>query len=246
MSTTNSPTINELYQTLEKDGVIVIKNLYSKELIANLTNEYQERWNLLQSKLPDIEKEERISLLGFGKKQKVIDVFHYDGSTILGLAPGRYDFDNLITGSFVEEEFFAPQIVKELMEKYLVADYDHKVGALPSVGKSDAGPWHRDIYSLFDNEQIDVSLPDFYFTLLIPLVPVNQENGATEFILGSHKQAFSDVEKNNLPHSQPDAQPGDLVLFNGKILHRGRENLSDAERPVLYIVYKKKWYNDYY
>lgn len=53
--------------------------------------------------------------------------------------------------------------------------------------KAEVGHWHRDIYSLFDDEQIDISLPDWYFTLLIPLVPVNAVNGATEFILKSHK-----------------------------------------------------------
>ena len=144
---------------------------------------------------------------------------------------------------FEKEEYHAPEPIKTLMKLLLKNEYDYITGALPSTGKSSIGNWHRDIYSLFDDEKIDISLPDFYFTLLIPLVEVNHENGATEFIKKSHKYVYDDI--GDFEKFWPSAQPGDLVLFNGKVFHRGRENLSDSDRPVLYIVYKKKWFNDY-
>jgi hypothetical protein len=49
------------------------------------------------------------------------------------------------------------------------------------------GTWHRDAYSLFDDETLDLKLPTFYLTVLIPLVDVLPGDSTTEFIVGSHK-----------------------------------------------------------
>jgi hypothetical protein len=49
------------------------------------------------------------------------------------------------------------------------------------------GTWHRDAYSLFDDESLDLKLPTFYLTVLIPLVDVLPGDSTTEFIVGSHK-----------------------------------------------------------
>lgn len=40
------------------------------------------------------------------------------------------------------------------------------------------------------------------------------------------------------------AEVGDVVLFNGRCLHRGRANYSDTTRAVLYVSNYKTWYND--
>ena len=40
------------------------------------------------------------------------------------------------------------------------------------------------------------------------------------------------------------ADVGDVVLFNGRCLHRGRANYSDTTRAVLYVSNYKQWYND--
>jgi ectoine hydroxylase-related dioxygenase (phytanoyl-CoA dioxygenase family) len=45
---------------------------------------------------------------------------------------------------------------------------------------------------------------------------------------------------------QACAKPGDVILFNGKILHRGRANVSDKSRGVLYVSHTKRWYDDSY
>ena len=45
---------------------------------------------------------------------------------------------------------------------------------------------------------------------------------------------------------QACAEPGDVILFNGKILHRGRANVSDQGRGVLYVSHTKRWYDDSY
>jgi ectoine hydroxylase-related dioxygenase (phytanoyl-CoA dioxygenase family) len=37
---------------------------------------------------------------------------------------------------------------------------------------------------------------------------------------------------------------GNALVFNGKINHRGTANGSNADRPVIYRVFHKQWYND--
>ena len=51
--------------------------------------------------------------------------------------------------------------------------------------------------------------------------------------------------------TQACAEPGDIILFNGKILHRGRANVSNKGRGVLYVSGEEsgaqvRWYDDSY
>jgi ectoine hydroxylase-related dioxygenase (phytanoyl-CoA dioxygenase family) len=73
-------------------------------------------------------------------------------------------------------------------------------------------------------------------------VPVSIENGATEFMVGSHRQPaknFGDLEL-----TKAEVPLGSALVFNGKINHRGTKNESLEDRPVIYRVFHKKWYND--
>ena len=57
------------------------------------------------------------------------------------------------------------------------------------------GPWHRDTYNLNGESNPDgtyddslvMKLKPFYYTVLIPLDDITEENGRTEFITGSHR-----------------------------------------------------------
>jgi ectoine hydroxylase-related dioxygenase (phytanoyl-CoA dioxygenase family) len=88
-----------------------------------------------------------------------------------------------------------------------------------------------------------VLLDDFYFTCLIPItVPLTLDNGATEFMVGSHRRGASKFD--HLELARAEVPIGSALLFNGKANHRGGANNSSHERPVLYKVYHKRWYND--
>jgi len=118
------------------------------------------------------------------------------------------------------------------------------IGALTLDKKTHhMGKWHRDIMPLFnigstkENDTYTVSLPDFYFTLFIPLTPCNRQNGATEMIIGSHIGI-------NGPLAVAECEPGDLIVMNGKLIHRATPNFSDVDRDMLYIIYCAKWYDE--
>ena len=51
-------------------------------------------------------------------------------------------------------------------------------------------------------------------------------------------------EFNELELKQLEVPLGSVLIFDGKINHRGKGNNSNDERPCIYQVYHKKWYND--
>ena len=68
------------------------------------------------------------------------------------------------------------------------------------------------------------------------------ENGATEIMFGSHQLASHDFDQCDV--KQVTVPLGGALVFNGKLNHRGSANQSEQERPALYMVFHKKWYND--
>jgi ectoine hydroxylase-related dioxygenase (phytanoyl-CoA dioxygenase family) len=128
----------------------------------------------------------------------------------------------------------------------MVDDFTNYAGIILSQAGSSDQYWHRDTHTL-SNTRTDgkelILLDDFYFTVLIPItVPFTIENGATEFLIGSHRLSADQFA--NGATVQMEVPLGSALVFNGKISHRGKANFSDRDRPALYLVYHKKWYND--
>ena len=107
-----------------------------------------------------------------------------------------------------------------------------------------AQPWHRDSGHLFE----DVELPAHAITVFAPLVKITSKMGRTSFLPGSHR----DGER---VHYATDAAPnlavtpalplGSWLAFDSRIIHRGEANLDEQkDRPMLYFVYGKPWFQD--
>lgn len=172
-----------------------------------------------------------------------------DGTQLIELAQGRYDVSyKMTTPPFLDVLYAENGILREVARRMLIEDYKPYVGALPSGGHASAGHWHRDTYPLFGNDRIDILLPPFYYTAIVPLASIGPENGATEFYVGSHRQTYGMLRAANpaLTPVVPSAvEPGSLILFDGRVFHRGGTNETDDERSVLYVTLTKKWYDDY-
>ena len=139
-------------------------------------------------------------------------------------------------------------VLEELMKETLANEYTNYSGIIYSQKGSEDQYWHRDTHTLSshnsDGKQL-VQLDDFYFTVLIPLtVSFTEENGATEFFVGSHRLSCNEFD--TCSKCQVEVPLGSALVFNGKMNHRGRANRSEEDRPALYLVYHKKWYNDQY
>jgi hypothetical protein len=113
------------------------------------------------------------------------------------------------------------------------------------------GKWHRDAGGLFkingtDNirnlaaeDNYNLTLPEYYYNMLTPLCDLNITNGSTEFLLYSHIPNNS-----NFKHVRLNTSVGDVILFNGKLLHRGTPNTTDSPRDMLYTIFTAPWYNE--
>ena len=183
-------------------------------------------------------------------------------SVLVKTGPGRYELcHRMQDGVFAGPEYHEPPALGALMRRMLQEDYTHYNMALISEQKNPNGAWHRDSYDLWGESKgdvwIDGTLPPFYFTTLAPLGRMDERNGATEIISGSHHLAAAAVQRGILAHGgrepflahedsvQMCADAGDIVVFDGRAYHRGLANDSDEPRRVLCQVWHKMWYSDY-
>jgi len=66
----------------------------------------------------------------------------------------------------------------------------------------------------------------------VPLVPLTEQNGGTEFKPGTHA-----VNCKQDATVKPLASSGEIILFDYRILHRGCANHDVKPRPVAYMTY---------
>lgn len=195
----------------------------------------------------------------------------FGGVSVWDMGNARYDIsedgelqgeDNGRLGVGVE----GTALAKEICEVPLVAEMLKEVlggcgitahmGGLPVESSvASYGKWHRDQCSLFEDEHLDISLPTFYLTMLVPLIDLSDPNegNGTEFVLGSHKVVFADKgftsaeQVNEWAANQsryaPPLSLGSALIFHGNLLHRGVPSQLKC-RPMIYFVFKKSWYSE--
>lgn len=101
---------------------------------------------------------------------------------------------------------------------------------------------HADDDHLFEGTEFAGKLPAYALTISIPLVEVNAINGGTEFLLGSHRCETRSSYPGE-PTTSP-LMPGDCMIWDFMIRHRGQANTSDAPRPMLYITACRSFWSD--
>ena len=148
-------------------------------------------------------------------------------STMMGIksvTAGRFHKNLLDNDEVVDSVTECLSVIQPLLSQYIDHQkvYMSECQIVTAVGSSSAKdqPWHRDNYS-----------PSL--SLFIPLGPVNASNGATEVIHGSHGDDFSNWSKK----TQPEMELGDVMILDGRSIHRGRANYSDGIRQILVVRY---------
>ena len=103
-------------------------------------------------------------------------------------------------------------------------------------GDLDQFAWHQDIMfresHLFNNDVVDD-----YFQTIIAVDDITEENGAIEFIEGSHKTMRIDAPKNlrkfergDLKGTKYTAKKGDVLVWSVMIVHGSERNNSNSSR----------------
>lgn len=94
-----------------------------------------------------------------------------------------------------------------------------------------------------DDQHFHADGPDAFFNAFVPLVDVADDMGPTQFALGTHDDPHA-VSRAPTLEFDDDAQlvapllsRGDCLLFDWRLLHRGRANTSHMPRPLFYATF---------
>ena len=95
--------------------------------------------------------------------------------------------------------------------------------------------------------------PPHCLNVFVPLVDVTEDNGPTEFWPGSHvltqsKTTFAKMRLGTARDMPPSVKlagaKGDAIIFDYRVIHRGRKNVAESSRPVLYLTSSRSWFRD--
>lgn len=213
---------------MQHDGVVIIKNQIDKSDILSMKQEIDKIRKYVMQKIVDM--------------QRPLATY----TDIAERQLNRLDYRCGFNATLFQE--VAKPIIKIVQSLSPRVDFMHYWGAIPSLPGAGPTDMHRDIYPVFndmnDNDinEIDLELPPYYFTVLIPLIEITKENGPTQFIKSSHR--YASVDETRAEVFAPLISPGDLVIFDGRTLHKGSANNSTEERLIAYITFTAKWYYD--
>ena len=214
--------------TFNREGVFVFKNLIDASQIQAMTAEIDQIRHIVMQK---------ISLMSRPLKPY---------SDIAERHLGRLDYRCGFTADVFQQ--VAIPIIKLVRELSPTIDFRHYWGAIPALAGSGPTDMHRDVYSFLNTttgvnlDTLDAKMPPYYFTVLIPLVQITAENGPTQFIKASRHRLIVDESQEEI--YAPLLSPGDIVIFDGRTLHKGSANHSHEERLLMYITFVANWYHD--
>jgi hypothetical protein len=160
--------------------------------------------------------------------------------------PLRAQVPVAIDGPVSDAAFFAPPSVlalaRELMGDDLIVGEAGVVISHAGAGPQEA---HRDSAFLFGGLDMEIDLPPFSMTMLIPLVDVALDMGPTEFWPGSHRRRDVAAVAAN-PPQRTALTAGSVVFLDSRVVHRGGANVSGPVRPSVYFSFHRRWYVESY
>jgi ectoine hydroxylase-related dioxygenase (phytanoyl-CoA dioxygenase family) len=234
-----TPDFTANLQELNTRGYTVVPHVLSKAEQQQLLQAYQQAKN----KALDIMAVQKPITRNFAENDTANQSVYWKDKPYLILQAGKGRYD--LYKGFIQAQ---NPVLDQLMQQLMHGEFSSYSGIILSTPGSEDQYWHRDTNNLTnvgsDGSKL-ILMDDFYYTVLIPItVPFTKQNGTTEFMVGSHRLAAQDFTQ--CTNDQLEVPLGSALVFNGKINHRGKANLSNLDRPALYLVYHKRWYNDQY
>ena len=228
MKVFNTETINYndfKHEITQGSGVIVIKDVYSKEQISSareVINNFAENQETKETHFnAEAEASGKIHL-----QQRVWNLFGKDKI-----------FSELITHDLIFE-----LMSKLLGTKFITGSYCAS-RLLPGAPGQEL---HIDYpyWDFYEDETFPDGLNGSFLQncqATIPLDVCSNKSGATAFIPGSQKLKYPNKNDDFSKMEQMIANPGDLVFFNGNCWHGAMPNNSDHQRAVLLIEFLPKY-----
>lgn len=208
-----------LVDSLEEHGVALLHNVFPVDLLEDCRIAFFKRH---QKDLEEPERAKGLQRVGDKRWMKSITV------------KPPFSDPRLLTPVLI-----TPYLQKALGEELVL----NNVGVVSSLPGSQDQHEHRDLPLLFEGMDIDLDMPTYAITLLIPLIDANHQHGSTRLQPGSHR--MKDGEASTAPSLVPDVPVGSCILMDYRLRHGGTANLSNVTRPLLYLVYSRPWFRDY-
>ena len=200
-----------------RHGALLIKNAFSPDLIAPMQHEFDLLHTAHQAAIQE------------GKALRVGDK--------------RFMISLELKGAFAAPEVLASPFVLPLVHRLLSKDAIlGSFTAVASMPGSKDQSLHRDNPPLFE-EKAELDTPCFCIALIIPLIALDAQTGATRIIKGSHRSRTAEAK--TMPSQDPVVDLGACYMMDSRLFHQGMANNSDRIRPILSLVYQRPWYRDH-
>ncbi|MEP0942102.1 MAG: phytanoyl-CoA dioxygenase family protein [Rhizobiaceae bacterium] len=175
-----------------------------------------------------------------GKYQRYFHDDRHDDALRVG--DKRFMITVEFDGGFAQPNLFASPFITPMLSQLLTPEFI--LGSLTAVaslpGSADQR-LHKDNQALFP-EVDDGILPSFSIAMIVPLIPLDRQTGATRVVKGSHRHSSS-VSK-TMPQQDPTVPLGSCFFMDSRLSHQGLANNSTFVRPIASLVYQRPWYQD--
>ena len=225
----SSDQLSEAAALFRRAGVCVVERALPAELIQRCYTDYNCQRALLDEQLV---------------RMGVDTTAHYAFNEVCSRGTNREDIRWGLCGPAFDDPLLNDQAPwAGLIEALLGEDATELWrGVVDNRPGSDCQPWHHDAQ--------EGCAEGTCLTVFIPLVDLTMEKGPTQFLPGSQYGGGVELCRGDTPVGEfgtsPLLQRGDLVMFDYMVMHRGTSNVSDSNRPMMYIVYAKQGFNDKY
>ena len=200
-----------------EDGVVYLKNLYSKELVAALKAQFEGDIKIWEDeKLGDAH-----------------NVGHKRVTLPLKVRPPYND----------PRVFANPKLIDLLSETMGGAPIVNAYSSVVTYPGAKTQHIHREHPDLFADAEVNMAMPPYAATMLMPLTNLDSRNGGTLVWPGTHKYA-GDVPVDQRPE-EVFTQAGDALIFDYRVYHGGMACLEAKEpRLMLFIAFSLPWFRD--
>jgi ectoine hydroxylase-related dioxygenase (phytanoyl-CoA dioxygenase family) len=141
-------------------------------------------------------------------------------------------------------------VVRELLGEDCIIQSFGVVCAYPGARMQHV---HRDHPPLFaEAGGLNAFFPPFALHVVVPLIDLDEHTGTTALWEGSHRIKSAREEgrwsKEQMERLEgavlPMPKMGDSYLMDYRLRHTGTPNISERPRPILYMVYSRRWFLD--
>ncbi|GAB3199121.1 phytanoyl-CoA dioxygenase family protein [Nocardioides hungaricus] len=204
--------VADILEIVDADGGVIIEKFLTEDQVRRFNEETQPA----------------LDALGAGSKNSDEFVAEFHGNQTKRLT-------NLVTISKTfREEILEQDLLFDLGEAIFreeSGDFWLTTGQIIDIGPGNkAQMLHRDLENNHFAVTMGKSGPMVMVNFLIALTDFTEENGATRVIPGSNH--WDDYEDRGTPEMTIPAEmkAGDVIFFNGKVVHGGGANVTESER----------------